>query len=202
MNRLHARYAALPRAIRWSVLFVAFIVVYLGVIEPIMGLTGRLNQRADLHQIRLSTYQQQAEKRAQADNQIARGTIRFGDVQMPDAGAGRSNELFTRISEILSTREIARPNVTAQRPIPIKLDAETQDMLAGPSRELQRLIFDIRIEGTPEAIAGVIADLERTPQVTSISQIVLRRVGRPEERKISATILPETWVIAERGGRR
>lgn len=202
MKKLRERFARLPRAMRWLVLAAVCFGVIWGIIFPTLDAIDRFNRRANYALNQLTSLQQQAERRAQADNRIARGTINFGEVDLPTQGGGKSNELFTRISEILKNHEIARPNVTAQRPIPIKLDPDTQETLAGSNRELQRVIFDIRIEGAPEAIAGVIADLEKTPQVTSISQIVLRRVGKPEERKLSATIMPEAWVVAERGGRR
>lgn len=195
-----ARFRALPRAARWGLLFVAFVVAYFGVVEPVMDLTAKMNAAADRAGSRLATYSQQAKARRDQSNKIDLGVKRFGDVRLPDKDPKRSNEVFTKISDTLKARNISKPSITQNRGVSLGKDV-LQELLE-PNQEVQRLVFELKLEGSPEDVAGVIADLERIPEVTSIGQVVLRRLGKEEERKLQATITPEVWIIAERGGRR
>lgn len=200
MANIIKRFRALPRAARWGLGFVVFIAAYFGVVEPVMDLTSKKNAEADRAGSRLTTYANQATARKEQSVKLATGVKRFGDVNLPSKDSTLSNKLFSKISDILKTRNIAKPSITQNRAIALGKDVLVN--LLEPNQEIQRLVFELKIEGSPEDVAGVIADLERIPEVTTVGQVVLRRLGKEEERKLQATITPEAWVIAERGGRR
>jgi hypothetical protein len=200
MAGIVARFRSLPRAARWGLLFAAFVVAYFGVVEPVIDLTARLDAAADRAGSRLSTYSQQAEARKAQSDKLTLGVKRFGDVRLPDTDSKRANEVFSKISETLKARNISKPSITQNRGVPLGKD--TLQGLLEPNQEVQRLVFELKLEGSLEDVAGVIADLEKIPEVTSIGQVVLRRMGKEEERKLQATVTPEVWIIAERGGRR
>ena len=200
MSRLLDRWSRLPRAARWGAAFVAFVATYFVVVEPALDFSAELGAKADRAAVALQRYSDQATARTEADRDIALGVSSYGDVALPGDSRARQNELFSRISAILQKHGIDRPNITAGRPIP--LGREVLVDIVGPNQEVQKLVFDLKIEGTPESIAAVISDLERTPQVTAVGQVTLRRTGKEADRKLQATILPEAWVIGERGGGR
>lgn len=200
MAGIVSKFKSLPRAARWGIGFVAFVVAYFGIVEPVIDLTSKLNAAADRDGSRLAAYSAQAQAREDQSNSLQIGLKRFGDVALPTTDTNRSNQVFTKISNTLKERNIAKPSITQSRGVSLGKDALLE--LLSPNQEVQRLAFEIKLEGSPEDVAGVIADLERIPEITTISQVVVRRLGKEEDRKLQATITPEVWVIAERGGRR
>ena len=200
MAGIISRFRSLPRAARWGLGFVVFVVAYFGAVEPVIDTTARLNAAADRADSRLATYSAQAKAREAQSDKLLIGVKRFGDARLPDSDPKRSNEVFTKISDTLKTRNISKPSITQNRGVSLGKDVLLD--LLGPTQEVQRLVFELKLEGSPEDVIGVIADLERIPEVTTIGQVVLRRMGKEEDRKLQATITPEVWIIAERGGRR
>lgn len=200
MNKLITRYKAFPRSMRWLIVFAVFAGVYFVVIEPALNMMTEWNNAADRAAIALRRYEEQATARDAADTRIAIGVTRLGDVAMPNALRDRSNVLYTKIGSILDKHGVVRPSITQGRPIPLGKGVLAE--LVGANEEVQRLTFDVKLEGDPDTILKVIADLERTPEVTTLGTLQLRRTGKDDERKLQATLTPEAWVIAERGGRR
>ena len=66
----------------------------------------------------------------------------------------------------------------------------------GADEELHRLEMELKFECDPDLAMEVIAELERSPEVTSVPRVVLRK--STEGRRVQATISVEAWSIQKR----
>jgi hypothetical protein len=69
----------------------------------------------------------------------------------------------------------------------------------GPNSRVGTRIRDIDFAATPEQVAGVLADLERSPLVAAVSVVDLAPADDRHSRTIQATITVEAWIEPDRG---
>jgi hypothetical protein len=68
------------------------------------------------------------------------------------------------------------------------------------TEQIDRSQAEIKFDAVPETFAAVLADLEKSPEVTAISEVEVRKADRdPSSRTLSVTIRAETWSIARKG---
>jgi hypothetical protein len=76
-------------------------------------------------------------------------------------------------------------------------------MVVDSAFRVERLVTDLQLTGEPEAIAAIIADLERHPLVTTLSRVQMRKAeGRDTGRSLRASISVETWVLVKKARNR
>lgn len=191
-------YRAMPRAVRWGVLFALGLGVYFGAVEPIIGFTQGIFDQADRNHYSIQDAVKRAEQREAADSQMATGVARFGEVHLPAEQSARSKELTDRIDAVMKSRGVSDWRLSTRRPTPLGRDVLST--VLSPTQEVQRLVFEVTIEGPPDVVMGVLGDLEKSPEVVSIGEVTLRTIE--DKKRVNAVLLPETWIIAEKGARR
>ncbi|MBL0926987.1 MAG: hypothetical protein IBJ11_04950 [Phycisphaerales bacterium] len=191
----------IPRAARWGLAAGGFVAVYLLAIDPALALRDEWVRRAELRTTDIERYREQSDRASAADAKIALAVRRFGDVRVPPVGESGGGAVLGRVDQIMRKHRVADWSMTQQRPIALGRDAMVSALK--PGQEVQRIVFNLSVEGGQEAVAGVIADLERTPEITTIGNLAIRRQpgqggAAAGAGRVSATLNPEVWIIAEK----
>jgi len=198
MPSLAQRWSKLPRAARWLVVFGLLVGFYFGVVEPLLTETAEANARADRAAGELEAFREQADSLEGAETTIKIGLTNFGLVEMPDA---RATDASDRIDAVLRKCDVEDWSFQQQRGVPLGRDAAPGLVEDPDAEEVQRVVFNIQLTARADVVIDVIADLERSPELTAVGQIVLRRTDE-ERALVQANIQPETWIIVPKEGQR
>jgi hypothetical protein len=194
VSALLARYHALPRTMRWLLWTAAVLVLYFAVIEPyVITKPAALRAKAGETETRLVSLQKEAES-GQA-HVVANAIARFGPIDPPSNEPERATLLFNRkVAETLEKHGIKKytsPNRSTNMERGPLVRAVSSD------ERVERRIADIQFDASPEEITGILADLERSPEITAVSKIQLRRADGGG-RTLHATLTAEAWVITRK----
>ncbi|MEX2219383.1 MAG: hypothetical protein WD749_11580 [Phycisphaerales bacterium] len=192
MSPLLARYRALPRTARWALWAGCALVGYFVIVEPIVGLSVDLHTRADGRASLLVALDREAQ--SGHSHQAATAVAKFGLVDPPGNVPEQAMLAFNkRVSEVLEKHGVRNSRHTT-RTLPMGPGPLTLSLATGEKAE--RRVAEIQFDSTPENIASVLADLERSPEVASVSRVQVRRTERDSSsRLLHATIAAEAWVI-------
>lgn len=196
MSSLLARLSTLPRVVRWALLAALALVAYFAVVEPVLDLTNTYNSRADKREAELRTYANQRTQRQAAENTIVLGVSRYGNVTPPGPAAARSQAFNMLITKVLDEQGISDPSVnTKDQP----MQGGPLTAVAAADERLERLVSDIKFDGTPEQIMGVIAALEKSSDVSVISRVQISPGSADKsERLLKASIAVEAWQVQKK----
>lgn len=196
MTALAARYNALPRVVRWALWGLFALAAYFLVVEQTLDLTNKYSSRADKREAELRTYATQRAQRQAAENAIVLGVSHYGNVTAPGPAAARSEAFNKLITRVLDEQGIHDPSVnTKDQPMP----GGPLTAVAAADERLERLVSDIKFDGTPEQIMGVIAALEKAPDVSVISRVqIAPGSGDKSERQLKASIAVEAWQVQKK----
>lgn len=197
---LKARFNALPRAARWLTWFVIGMIAYFVIIEPVLTLTAEARGSAADARDRVAALELRLNSLERAQGDLATGITDLGAIMPLGEQDAQTALLRSRITSILVDRGFTAWDLTQARPSQVPRNA--LDSAAVPfGREVLRVGFDLTLEGSPDAVLGVLADLEQAPEVTLVRQTNLRRVERDGRGFLSVIISPEVWVLTpERAG--
>ncbi len=187
---------------RWAILFAAALGLYLLVVEPMLEHAAARSVAAERAAERLEEVRRQSGAIQEAEATIAMGVARFGGVLMPEAGSGRDRVVSEKIRRILADRGVRDSRISQQRGTELKGPA-VQEMVGGDRYRVERVVFSVEVTDEAATVMGVLADVERLPEVAAIGEVTLRKVSRDEDR-VQLVMSPEAWVLRERdqGGRR
>jgi hypothetical protein len=167
----------------------------------VLDATSRVKARADAKAAILAQYQQNRQQMEAADKTVAIGVSRLGNIEMPVESETRAVEFNRVIDDILSRQDLADRSSTS-RSVPLGNNS-TLNMVVDSAFRVERLVTDLQLTGEPEAIAAIIADLERHPLVTTLSRVQMRKAeGRDTGRSLRASISVETWVLVKKARNR
>jgi hypothetical protein len=194
-----ARWKSLPRSMRWALMAGAGIAVYFLVIEPALGEMAKWNVRAAKKEQDLTKFDQDRRERQDMDNAATVGVSRFGLIEPPGDASSRSETLNRKVAKVLEDNGIKRPTTTT-RSVSLPNNSALSRQL-GTDYRVERLVNDIVFDAEPEQIAKVIADLEKLPEISSISRVQIRQGSGDgdEARIVRATLAVETWRFEKKG---
>jgi len=194
MNALLAWYSGQQRAVKWGVWAAAGLAAYFGLVEPIVEGTLKAGRAADVREASLRKLAD-----AGADSEAEALAIRtFGRLELPADANTRTLKLNQAVTAVLDSHGVRRHTSST------KLTSMEQGPLqaAVPATEqVWRFVREIQFEAAPEVFAAVLADLERSPDVSCVSRVQLRRGGEANrgDRVVRASVAVETWIQAPRG---
>lgn len=192
------RFLALPRAAQWGLTAAALTAVYFGVEWAVIDPTNRMNAEADAAALTIERAVGQASRRSEADGAMALNLSRFGEVALPGDFQTVTAELDTAVQEVFKGRGIEPGRSNKRKPT-----ALGRDVMAGllpANKEVQRIGAEVTFECAQELVGALIADLERSARITTISEINIKTLA--DKGRVQATIVPEAWIIVEKGARR
>jgi hypothetical protein len=193
-----AKFRALPRAARWGVVAAAGTLAYFGLEAAVIDPTNRMNAEADAAALTVARAVDQASRRSEADSTIALAVSKFGEVALPGDFQTVTAELDNAVQEVFKGRGI-EPG-TSKKDKPALLGREVMSGVLPASKEVQRLGIEVKFECAQELVGALIADLERSPSITKVSEVKIETLRDKE--KVKVTVTPEAWIIVEKGARR
>lgn len=185
----------LPRAARWLIALVLFVIGYFAVFEPVLDFSRRVGADADRLELALQRERDFAGSDSGGGGDIARTIRAFG---RPKAPGDLKPETFTRlVNGILEGHGVMVPNVVERR---VKLSGDAAATLAATLNigKIDRLILEVSFEADPATVVSIIAALEQAKEVAAVGRI---RIDKPsgrgdEDQLVRATISPEAWIAA------
>ena len=116
---------------------------------------------------------------------------------LPAGATALKPEAFSRIINTILENNKVTPNNINEHP-PVRLSGDAATALGVP---INRIIIEFSFEASPETVAAVLAELERTPEVAAVSRVKIDRSGvrggaNDDDRLVRATLSPEAWIVA------
>jgi hypothetical protein len=198
MGKLLTSINALPRAVRWAVYGLAAFALYFLVVEPAIDRTNALANRADMHEATLRTFTAEGGSQQKHLQTLELGMRHFGEVEFLGDESTRPMQFNEAVDRILREHAVSNPK-SSTKPAALGTGVLTSKM--GNEYRVVRIVRDIEFDATPEAVAAVVAELERTPVVATVSRVMVRRLEGREagDRTVHATVTAEAWVAAKKG---
>jgi cobalamin biosynthesis protein CbiG len=192
---LRERYKALPRAGQWLIWFVAVLVGYFALVEPLLAHAAGVSTRADRLQSILDAQAKLAQERSQAGNLIERGLLATGLPNPPTPGGDPLGTLNRRVDRLARDHNITIKRRTERPNAPIPGNPEWN------GQRLEQVGIEFVIDCDTPQLVAVLKDLESAPEVHAISQLRVQKISTPATGKddpglLSVTLLPVTWVLS------
>lgn len=200
MKRLVDSVMRLPRAARWAVLAAVVFGAYFLVVEPLLDLTNRHAAAADAIESNLRRAGELSSDDSDTGRIIATGIRAFGRPKLPTDPSARPEVIHRVVDDVLELHGVENRTKTERSST---LTGERARALAEGGR-IERYIVEVSFDAPQEAVAGIIADLERSPEISAVSRVKIDRTavgGRwgeesaDEHGMVRATIAAETWVF-------
>jgi len=193
MKNLIEKFAALPRAVRWSIAAIAFLGVYFALVEPSVVATAKYRNKADILRLSLVQASNRAAESSGVSSELKLGAVRFGETVFPTYELG-SGALNKRISEVFAAHGVASWKSDERRATNLPRDAFAEALAVG--ERAKKILVDLDFQAHPTVISNVLADIERAPEVHSVSRVTLRKVESTETNALRANLSVETWIIS------
>ncbi len=196
MGRYVTMFKGMPRAMRWGILAVVGIALYFLAIEPAVDQINAWGNEADLHQTTLESFNTQGGTQQKAIQALSLGQRHYGDVEFLGDEATRTVQFNSAVDSVLKSNNI--PNAKNRwKNAPLGQGVLAAKM--GTETRIERVTRDIEFDATPEAVAAVVAELERTPVVASVSRVTVRMNEGSEGRQVHAVVTAEAWISSKKG---
>ena len=184
------QYQKMSRAMRLATLAALALGLYFVWDSAIRPITQQLNDDADviarnvseLHRIEAEAVKLKDLKKTLVWN--------IGPVRPPAAVAEGSKKFNDVVLDVLQKHGAINTNFSSRSRG--KLPRTTMAAYANGKR-IDRLTGDIKFDASPEKAAAIIAELEASPHIESISSL---RLVRDTGRKVRVTLTVEAWVLS------
>jgi len=198
MNALLEKFAGLPRSARWAIAAIVFLGAYFAIVEPVLIATTNYQNKADVLRHSLVQAASRASDSSGVSAELKLGALRFGETAFPSDALG-SGALNKRISEVFSAHGVDSWKSDERRAANLPRDAFADSLGAG--LRAKKILVDLDFQAHPTIVARVLADLERAPEVHSVSRVTLRKVESENENALRANLSVETWIISRSSSR-
>jgi hypothetical protein len=198
MSRYWESIARLPRAAKWALCGLLVIALYFGVVDRTIDRINTLNGKADISEATLNKFAASGEPQKRALDTLKLGIRQFGDVDFPEDAAKRSVAFNKAVDRILADQRVIAKSRTKNAP----LGQGPLTAKIGSDQRVERIVRDIEFDSTPEAFAAVVAALERSPVVASVSRVQVRQIESKDKstRVVHATVTAEAWILSSKKG--
>jgi hypothetical protein len=193
MSALWERFRALPRSAKWLVLAGLLLLAYFAGVEPAIDAMNRMRARADQREAELAALRTGLPDGGEAALHVRR----FGPVATPGEPETRPVAFHRLVTEILA-RHGVKDHRNTTRSVALGQGPLT-DVVKTRELKVERLVREVQFEASPEAVAAVVADLEKTPEVAAVSRVQLARSDEEGAgRVLRATISAEAWILVRK----
>lgn len=197
MNALLARFRALPVAGRWIVALIVILVLYIGVMDPVLTKAESLRSRAATLETALSRERELASSDEGDGAKVQTAQSTFGRPRLPGDSRTTPEALYRLVNTILESHGVFDRNVN-EKTVRMTSDQVVALGVGG----IDRLILEVSFEADPAVVFEILSDLERSPDVAAVSRIKIDKSSLRSDRDsdlVRATLAPEAWLVA-RGG--
>jgi hypothetical protein len=186
------RISLFPRAIQWAIWAAICTIAFLIWDATIADVAADWSAKSDTIEMQISEVNKPIILTSSTKNAISA----FGDVQLPRQKAGGSSGLTNAIHEILALSKVRNDEFTRTKTT--RMRSSALPGIAQSGQQIEQVIGDLHFEARQSDILDVIADLESSPWIDSISSV---RLTRMDGRLIRVNLSLEAWVVSKKRGR-
>lgn len=186
------RFNELPRAARWAIIGTVTIVALLMYTDYLWKFADQWNSEAD-------SIRAQVRQAASTNSELDGGRSMedlisgIGVVEKP-ADEAKANEALTEtVNAIIKRHAVSKDDFKIRRPA--RLPTGTlEKIVRGSNKRVEKLTGELRFEASSENMLAIIAELESSPDIESVSHVRLNKLsGRG---KLSVQLQVEAWILA------
>ncbi len=193
------KYFALPRSARWGLVAVAGVAAYFVVVEPSVSKAVDLAGKSATKETVLLKWGGNAGQRRSEEAAVALGSRIYGDVNFPVGEAEGSPATLSKIASVLRKQGVKEYDVR-ERPLLLKSPPLTA---AAGGAQIKRIVRDLTFECKPEVLSVLLAELEKAPEVSSVSRLSISPAGTgraggsgAKGKSVKVMLSVESWVLA------
>jgi hypothetical protein len=186
------RIAAFPRAIQWAIWATIGTIVFLMWDATIAQVAADWSSKADTIEMQI----REVNKPARLTSSTKSAITAFGEVQLPREKADGASGLTNAIHEILASSRVRDDDF--KRTKTTRMRSSALPGIAQSGQQIEQVIGDLHFEARQSEVLNVIADLESSPWIDTISSVRLTRI---DERLIRVNLSLEAWVVSKKRGR-
>ncbi|MBX3408555.1 MAG: hypothetical protein KF859_01545 [Phycisphaeraceae bacterium] len=197
MSSMIERFRSLPRAVQWAAMGGGVILAYFIVVEPTLDSMNLFSSRADAKEAMLASHAKSAETLRSAAETIEKGVRQYGRVDMPGDPEQRPLEFNRVVDEVLKKHGVLEQTSTSrvapfgQGPLMGKFGQEFR---------IDRMLKDINFTAEAPVAAAVLADLERSPVVATVSRVQIRQAETRDRANplVRVSLTVEAWLLVKK----
>ncbi len=186
---LFTRFAQLPRAAQLAI--GGAVLVLITMTYPTL-LIKHWNKRADERLEILQSSSNQNRSTPEAER-LQDTIIALGRVSRPASQSQAGNKLSTAVDSVLRAQGV--PNWSFRLNRPSRLPPTTLLPILRGSQRVERITGDVSFVATPDVTMAIIAELERHPEIESITSVDLSKIAGGA-RKLDVRLVVEAWLLA------
>ncbi|MBC8202547.1 MAG: hypothetical protein H8E91_01845 [Planctomycetes bacterium] len=186
------RIAAFPRAIQWAIWAAVGTIAFLMWDASIAEIAADWSSKADTIEMQIREVNKPTRLTASTKSAITA----FGEVQLPREKADGASGLTNAIHEILGSSRVRDDDF--KRTKTTRMRSNALPGIAQSGQQIEQVIGDLHFEARQSDVLNVIADLESSPWIDTISSVRLTRI---DERLIRVNLSLEAWVVSKKRGR-
>ena len=187
------RFSELPRAARWALIGAVTFIGLWFCTNYLWKVADEWNDKADRirSQVRQATRANSGLERF--DDRMKDLISGVGPVVKPTTEAHANKALTQSVNAILKLHSVSNDDFKI-RP-PARLPTGTlQKIVQGRNQRVERLTGDLRFDATPAHTLAIIAELESSEDIESVSHVRLNKL--PGTRKLSVQLRVEAWILS------
>ena len=192
------RFSELPRAAKWALIGGVIIFALLIYTDYLWKFADEWNDKADgiRSQVRQAAMTNSRLDQIDRMKDLISGV---GPVVKPNAEGDANKALTQSVNAILKLHSVSNDDFKI-RP-PARLPTGTLERIVqGRNQRVERLTGELRFDASPEHTLAIIAELESSEDIESVSRVRLNKL--PGTRKLSVRLTVEAWILSSAAGRR
>jgi hypothetical protein len=192
---LAARWRALPLLMRWVLIGAGVLLAYLYGFEKALDAINKFDTRSERDEGALTTYARSGDAFRQQSEAVSLGARRFGQIALPGDPQSRPSALNQAVDGVLRQHSVSDVTSTSRTS---SMSEGPLTRYAGRDQRVERVVKDLSFQCTPEVLHAMLADMERVPEVATISRVQVRQADDRDKanRLLKVTMAVETWTIA------
>lgn len=179
------RFRELPRMWQWILFACIFMVSFLAWAYVVAPISDGWAEQAD----RIESDLQRTSDGLAMDVHTKNAVMIFGPLQLPNKKSEGSLTLIQGVQQILADRGITNDTFYQSQSAIIK--ASVLPGMARAGEKIERIKGELDFQSKPAVAIAIIADMERSPDIESISNLKIDKIGNGQVR---TRMTIEAWV--------
>lgn len=186
------RFNELPRAAKWALIGTVVIIGVLFYIDYLWKFADKWNDKGD--EIRSQVRQAASINSQGHSGRSMRDLISgVGPVVKPTTEADANKALTQSVNEILKLHSVSNDDFKIRPPARLPTDT-LEKTVKGSNQRVERLTGELRFDASPEHTLAIIAELESSEDIESVSHVRLNKLAGT--RKLSVQLRVEAWILS------
>ena len=186
------RFDELPRAAKWALIGTVLIIGLLFYFDYLGKFADEWNREADgiQSQVRQSALSNSRLDGGRSMRDLISGV---GPVVKPTTEADANKALTQSVNEILKLHSVSNDDFKIRPPARLPTDT-LEKIVKGSNQRVERLTGELRFDASPEHALAIIAELESSEDIESVSHVRLNKL--PGRGKLSVRLTVEAWILS------